>query len=100
MANSYKTLFNKLNTNAVVEGGATIKVAVMDSTTKSINLKSANVYMGYVPDVSGLGLKDAVYLLEKQGMKVMVKGSGKVLVQSVPAGTKINKGQTILLQLS
>jgi cell division protein FtsI (penicillin-binding protein 3) len=100
MASSYKTIFNKLGANVAVDNGNNIRQVVMDTTSKTAVVKPAKVYAGYVPDVSGLGLKDAVYLLEKEGMKVVIKGSGKVLAQSVPAGTKINKGQTILLQLS
>jgi cell division protein FtsI (penicillin-binding protein 3) len=53
-----------------------------------------------VPDVSGLGLKDAVYLLEKEGLQVTVQGKGKVQQQSLTPGTKTFKGQTIILQLS
>jgi len=100
MASSYKTIFNRLGTNVAIDNGNNIRQVMMDTVTKTVVVKPAKVYVGYVPDVSGLGLKDAVYLLEKEGMKVIIKGSGKVLAQSVPAGTKINKGQTILLQLS
>lgn len=52
-----------------------------------------------VPNVSGMPLNDAVYLLENMGMKVRATGSGKVLGQSVPAGTKITDGETIKLVL-
>jgi cell division protein FtsI (penicillin-binding protein 3) len=52
-----------------------------------------------VPLVQGMGLKDALYLLEKKGMKVSIRGRGKVLAQSVAPGTAITKGQTIYLQL-
>jgi cell division protein FtsI (penicillin-binding protein 3) len=53
-----------------------------------------------MPDVTGMGLKDAVYLLEQQGVKVWVKGRGRVKTQSIPAGSRIGKGQQIVLQLS
>jgi len=52
-----------------------------------------------VPDVTGMGLKDALYLLENQGLNITVSGAGKVLAQSIPAGTKINKGTNIAIQL-
>jgi len=52
-----------------------------------------------VPDVSGMGLKDALLILENAGLRVTVTGSGKVLAQSLPAGNKVVKGQSIHLQL-
>jgi cell division protein FtsI (penicillin-binding protein 3) len=52
-----------------------------------------------MPSVQGMGLRDALYLLENKGLKVSVRGRGKVLAQSLPAGTAIKKGQLIYLQL-
>lgn len=53
-----------------------------------------------VPSVIGYGLKDAIYLLENIGLKVMVAGKGKVIYQSLTAGTPIKKSETIQLQLN
>jgi cell division protein FtsI (penicillin-binding protein 3) len=53
-----------------------------------------------VPNVTGMGLKDAVYLLENLGLKVSVSGSGKVIYQSLAQNTGINKGESIKLQLN
>jgi cell division protein FtsI (penicillin-binding protein 3) len=52
-----------------------------------------------VPDVKGFGLKDAISMLENKGLKVVVKGRGKVVAQSILPGTTINKGQQIIIQL-
>ena len=52
-----------------------------------------------VPCVVGMGLKDAIYLLERQGMIVSFSGAGTVLSQSVPAGSKARRGQTVSLIL-
>lgn len=52
-----------------------------------------------VPDVRGMGAKDAVYLLESRGMKVLLSGVGKVVKQSVPAGGRPVKGQVVKLVL-
>jgi cell division protein FtsI (penicillin-binding protein 3) len=90
---------NAIGKPSHVEGNVIAKL-VTDTTSKKINIEAAQVYKGFVPDVNGLGLKDAVYLLEKEGLHVQVEGKGKVQVQSVPAGTKALKGQTIILQLS
>jgi len=53
-----------------------------------------------VPNVKGMGLKDALFLLEGMNMKVMAKGRGKVAVQSVDPGTAINKNQLIKIELN
>lgn len=53
-----------------------------------------------IPAVIGMGLKDAVYLMENKGLKVMATGRGKVLSQSLPAGATFKKGQTIAIFLN
>ncbi len=52
------------------------------------------------PDVTGMGLKDAVYLLENKGFKTVVSGRGKVINQSIVAGSNFTKGQKISLVLN
>ncbi len=52
------------------------------------------------PNVVGMGLKDAVYLLENKGLKVALSGRGKVMNQSLAAGTVFRKGQIISLALN
>ena len=52
------------------------------------------------PDVVGMGLKDAIYLLENKGLKVQLEGKGKVINQTIIAGTNFTKGQKIILFLN
>ena len=54
---------------------------------------------GVVPDVRGYGLRDALFRLERLGLKVEVKGKGRVSSQSRKPGEKFERGQTILLLL-
>jgi len=54
---------------------------------------------GVMPDVQGMGLKDALYLLEQQGLQVSVRGKGSVSGQSVPAGTPVGTGDTLTIRL-
>jgi cell division protein FtsI (penicillin-binding protein 3) len=58
-----------------------------------------NVTGKTVPDVTGMGLRDALYILENSGLKVSVSGNGKVASQSLAAGSKIVQGQNIHIQL-
>ena len=48
-----------------------------------------------VPNVMGMGAKDAVYALSSRGMRVRMKGRGKVIGQSVASGSKVVKGQLV-----
>ncbi len=70
----------------VAEGGGV--VLVPNTPTK-----------GAMPDVTGMGLKDALYLLEKQGLKVLVNGKGTVVRQSIAPGYLIYKGLPVVLDL-
>ena len=56
--------------------------------------------LGMVPNVLGMGLKDALYILENRGMKVRVVGAGMVKKQSLPPGTRCFKGSAIILELT
>jgi cell division protein FtsI (penicillin-binding protein 3) len=52
-----------------------------------------------IPDVKGMGLKDAIYLLENAGLRVQTEGYGKVKFQSINPGVPATKGATINLIL-
>jgi cell division protein FtsI (penicillin-binding protein 3) len=52
-----------------------------------------------IPNLKGMGLKDAVFLLENAGLEVETRGVGKVKRQSVKAGKKVSKGTRIKLVL-
>jgi len=54
---------------------------------------------GVMPNVEGMGLKDALYLLGNAGLKTKVRGMGKVINQSIEPGTKVGKGIGVEIQL-
>lgn len=63
--------------------------------------QSQNDTIHGVPNVVGMGLRDAVYLLESHGYKVESKGRGKIVEQSPAAGSKINtKTDCVTLSLA
>jgi cell division protein FtsI (penicillin-binding protein 3) len=53
----------------------------------------------YVPNVLGMRLRDALYLLENNGYKVSISGYGRVKSQSVAAGTKLKRGAKVHIEL-
>jgi cell division protein FtsI (penicillin-binding protein 3) len=56
--------------------------------------------MDLVPNVLGMGLKDALYLLENRGLRVRINGNGMVKRQSLSPGTRARQGSTILIELA
>lgn len=67
--------------------------------TTSVLLSNRIIRPGQVPNVVGMGLKDALYLLENQGLRVSVEGRGRVVKQSLEPGTKVSGTLTIIIQL-
>nr|WP_321405288.1 penicillin-binding protein [uncultured Carboxylicivirga sp.] len=65
-----------------------------------IHLASKSFPEGLVPNVLGMGAKDAVSILENMGLKVELSGVGRVRQQSMTAGQNFRKGSTIYLQMS
>ena len=53
----------------------------------------------FIPNVEGMGARDAVYILESRGVKVKLDGRGKVISQSLEPGHSIKKGDVCHLTL-
>ncbi|OYX28705.1 MAG: penicillin-binding protein [Flavobacteriales bacterium 32-35-8] len=61
---------------------------------------AAQTYKTVMPNVVGLPAMDAISLLENMGLKVKLNGSGIVKKQSLTSGQKVNKNQTVVLEVS
>ena len=66
---------------------------------EDVELKDIPIREGLVPNVVGMGAKDAVYLLESVGLRASLNGMGRVSSQSVSPGSRVSKGQTVSLTL-
>lgn len=75
-------------------------LTIVYNNNYSTGLKPFYAAHSTMPDVKGMTLKDALYVLEDIGMKVFIKGRGKVIAQDKAAGSAINKNETITLLLS
>lgn len=97
-----KDIANVLDELDILNGFAFTKSEWVEAKPDEDGLELSNreVQKGLVPNVRGMGATDAVYLLENNGLRVSVRGRGKVKSQSVRAGTKIQRGQSIVLVLS
>lgn len=69
------------------------------STVENVQLDEMSLNEKLVPNVKGMGAKDAVFLLEGRGLIVKLNGKGKVTSQNIPPGSTARKGQTITLTL-
>ena len=65
----------------------------------NVVLSQSKTGKGLVPDVIGMGARDAVFLLENIGVKAKVRGRGKVKSQSIYAGTAVRQGMVCELVL-
>lgn len=94
-----KTIFAKLNL-PVNLGTTTQPYTHAAWNHNTITFQPINTAKGTVPDVRGMGLKDALYLLERSGLKVKIEGKGRVISQSITPGQPVNQNQMIAIQLS
>ncbi len=65
----------------------------------AVSLNRNNTPLSLVPDVNGMGARDAVYALEQRGLRVNLKGAGKVVRQSIAPDTQVEKGKQINIEL-
>jgi len=94
LKNVSKGLSFKMNDNNIKS-----KYIVSSDDNKGVTLKELPMNANLVPNVIGMGAKDAVYVLENCGLRVSVSGYGSVISQSIANGSRIVPGQTIALTL-
>lgn len=85
------------NYNNYKSGKAGSEWAVVTPDSNKLVFETRPIQKGIVPNVKGMGLRDALYLLESKGLKVHVRGAGKVVQQSVEPGTTAGRQNIELL---
>ena len=73
--------------------------SVANSSDNAVSLNERNMVADLVPNTVGMGAKDAVFLMESNGLKVRLNGAGKVYRTSLAQGSRIRRGQTVTLDL-
>ncbi len=66
----------------------------------TVRLSGVKIQPGLVPDVRGMSLRDAIYLLENTGLRVKYSGKGRVLRQSPEHGARYNEGMVVSLEMN
>jgi cell division protein FtsI (penicillin-binding protein 3) len=103
MKNELSSIFTSLNLPYTDSGNSGYWRSIQLNNNSGIlntPLISNSTSGSVTPNVVGMGLKDAVYLLENMGLKVTATGRGRVMNQSLAAGTNFNKTQNIALILN
>ncbi|MDP4238827.1 MAG: penicillin-binding protein [Bacteroidota bacterium] len=91
-----KTVMNSLR--LPLKGNSTDWVKAF-ADEKQTRTEKIVVTKNVVPDLNGMGAKDAVFILENMGLNVQVQGRGKVVAQNMKPGTFARKGSSILINL-
>ncbi len=78
------------------DGSDFIHPGKMDSV---YSVEEIKIYENKIPNVIGMSIKDAMYILENSGVTVKINGNGRVVQQSIVAGTPISKSTVIELNL-
>jgi cell division protein FtsI (penicillin-binding protein 3) len=92
-------ILNKLDIEVVDNN---IKSDWVSTKKEDLKIKYNNrtIIKNLVPNVVDMGLRDAMFLLENAGLRVIVRGSGKVVHQSITPGVRVKHGDYIVLDMS
>jgi cell division protein FtsI (penicillin-binding protein 3) len=83
-----------------VHSKAAAQWTATSAADSAVCLQPRSMLAGLVPDVCGMGLKDAVYALEQNGLRTKFAGRGTIIAQNPAPGTACSKGDIVSLQLS
>ncbi len=97
--NETRQLLSIMNIPWQEQGGNAWGSVSIDTASHELCISGRDVNENSVPDVMGMGAKDAVYALQKAGLRVNIVGTGRVIRQSIPAGTTGASGKTVAINL-
>lgn len=96
--NELKKVFLKMGV-PVKDNSSNANYVATVSGQNNVQLNEKTFNDDQVPSVIGMGLIDALFVLESRGLSVKINGSGTVKNQSINPGTELVKGQLIELDL-
>jgi cell division protein FtsI (penicillin-binding protein 3) len=101
VAGRKKDIARVLNELDILNGWSFFKSEWVEANREEdgVALKNRELKTGTIPNVKGMGATDAVYLLETSGLRVSLRGFGKVKSQSLRAGDPTRRGQNIVITL-
>jgi cell division protein FtsI (penicillin-binding protein 3) len=99
LSGKIKKVMNELNISYKDSSSDSEWARLYASNNQTI-LNNQTVNKQLMPDVKGMGLRDALYLLEGMNLKVATNGRGKVKSQSIQPGVAIAKNQAVKIELN
>lgn len=97
MQDDLELICRRLHINNKSEGEKEwVKAAILDN---EIVWNDLTAQPGKTPDVRGMRMRDALYLLENAGFNVLINGVGRVVTQSLPPGAAASRGTAIEIKL-
>lgn len=100
LKDDFLTVYDELGIDVSDEAGdAEWVMTSRDKEGREFALKARSVDFSVVPNVKGMGLRDALYLLENSGLKVGVSGAGTVSRQSQEPGQRVRRGSYVEIVL-
>jgi cell division protein FtsI (penicillin-binding protein 3) len=98
-AEDLETIINTLQVKAVANYSEPVEWVRSSVQNQEVKFAQMTNTDGLMPNVEGMTLRDALFLLENRGIAVRYSGRGRVNEQSTAAGTRIAGGHTVKLQL-
>lgn len=95
-ARNTSTVLNRL---AIAHTNSDAGWVLLQSNATKASATPMKLIANQVPDVRGMGARDAMFILGELGLKVQIAGRGKVVAQSFDPGSKLQKGSTIILSM-
>lgn len=93
-----KLIYNQLGFSFHSNEG--IDYGITNKQNNSVGLKVNPMIENLMPNVIGMDLRDAFYVLENLGLKIIYRGTGKVTKQSIAVGKRIEEGTIVELDLN
>lgn len=89
-----------IHTAGVADGSAPSPLwGVCEHTPSGISLTPEVMESGKMPDLTGMGARDAVFALQSIGLKAGICGAGRVTKQNIAPGTSVKRGSKVHLTL-
>ena len=93
-----KRILEQLGVRASIHGVQDDEIGTSTSESKSVAFSAMEYDFDHMPDLHGMGVRDAVYEIERRGMRAKVKGMGTVVNQSIQAGATNQRGQIVEIE--
>lgn len=94
----FRTIFSRLNINSNAANAHSDWCATQKTNT-GVSIFEKVYNENLVPDFTGLGARDAIYLADKRNIRVIIKGKGVVKKQSAPVGQLVENIDIVYLDL-